>query len=212
MRWGLLLLLMSGCGRPDDPPPTGLPAECRQAVVVRPAGAVPRATVSAWHRGGGGGWRRAFADVPATIGRSGFAPAGAKREGDGCTPTGRFALGPAFGYAPACDTRLDYRPVTADDYWIDDPQSPDYNHWVTGAKPTVSHEVLRRDDGDYEYAVVIGYNANPIIAGHGSAIFLHVWGGPGQATAGCVAVSRGDMVKLLAWLDRAQSPVIVLNP
>ncbi|MBI3618052.1 MAG: L,D-transpeptidase family protein, partial [Candidatus Omnitrophica bacterium] len=75
----------------------------------------------------------------------------------------------------------------------------------------VSHEVLRRSDGLYKYAVVIEYNTDPAIPGMGSAIFLHVWRGANKPTAGCVAMAEIDLLRLLQWLDARQNPVILLQ-
>ena len=71
--------------------------------------------------------------------------------------------------------------------------------------------MLRRNDHLYEYAVVIGYNTNPVVKGNGSAIFLHVWRGPEAPTAGCVALDRSDLVALLAWLDASRHPRVVMG-
>ncbi len=149
--------------------------------------------------------------VQAVIGRNGLAPAGEKREGDGRTPSGTFALRRAFGYEDGVQTGLDYRAVTEKDFWIDASASPLYNQWVTGDVPGVSHEILRRLDGLYKYAVVIEYNTDPVVSGLGSAIFLHVWRGPENPTAGCVAMSERDLLRLLRWLDLRQNPVVILS-
>jgi L,D-peptidoglycan transpeptidase YkuD (ErfK/YbiS/YcfS/YnhG family) len=113
----------------------------------------------------------------------------------------------------ACETKLTYRQATARDFWIDDPKSPDYNRWVTADQPpAVSHELMRRGDEVYRHGAVIEYNTAPVVSGKGSAIFLHVWRGPGRPTDGCVAVAEPDLLRLLKWLDKAQKPVVVLNP
>ncbi|OGX38309.1 MAG: hypothetical protein A3C36_02495 [Omnitrophica WOR_2 bacterium RIFCSPHIGHO2_02_FULL_52_10] len=152
-----------------------------------------------------------FSPMSAVLGRNGLAASGEKREGDGRTPAGIYQIKRAFGYAPRVDTRLDYRQATANDFWVDDPASAQYNQWVTGAPPAVSHEILRRDDRLYQYAVVIEYNTAPVVPGRGSAIFLHVWRGKGIPTAGCVAVSPKNMQKFLKWLDLPRNPVIILS-
>jgi L,D-peptidoglycan transpeptidase YkuD (ErfK/YbiS/YcfS/YnhG family) len=158
----------------------------------------------------GGHWHLAMGPVPGTIGRNGFAEPGNKREGDGQSPSGAYPLGFAFGYHPEVETRLPYRQVTEEDYWVDDPASPDYNRLVQG-KPDVSAEIMRRDDGAYEYGVVIEYNTDPVVQGMGSAIFLHVWKGAEEPTAGCLAVSKELMVELLRRLDPEKRPVVVMD-
>ncbi len=158
-------------------------------------------------------WRQAMNPFDAVVGRNGFAPQGEKREGDGRTPSGVYRLETAFGYAELIDTKMPYRQALADDLWVDDPDAPDYNRWVKQHKTkAASYEKMRRDDDLYQYGVIIEYNTDPVIKGRGSAIFLHIWKGPGTATAGCVAASQPDILKILSWLDPAASPVIVINP
>jgi L,D-peptidoglycan transpeptidase YkuD (ErfK/YbiS/YcfS/YnhG family) len=212
---GLAALWAAGCfggaAAPADPSLSALPVETSQALVVRPANGSPvRVTVAARERRGAG-WTAALPAMEGVVGRNGFAAPGAKREGDGKTPAGVYPLGPAFGYDPHVETALEYWQATADDIWVDDPDSPQYNRWVHGPTAARSFERMRRDDDLYRYGAVIRYNTDPIVPGLGSAIFLHVWSGPGKGTAGCMALSREDVVALLRWLDRAKNPVIILD-
>jgi L,D-peptidoglycan transpeptidase YkuD (ErfK/YbiS/YcfS/YnhG family) len=169
-----------------------------------------RVNISAWEKEGSW-WVKKFATMSAVIGRNGFAAPGEKREGDGRTPSGIYALKRAFGYAPSVDTGLDYRQATADDFWVDDPNSPQYNRWVRGTPQAASYEVLRRDDGLYSQAIVIEYNTQRVVPGYGSAIFLHVWRNSDAPTAGCVATSARNVKRLLKWLDASKEPVIILG-
>lgn len=108
---------------------------------------------------------------------------------------------------------MPYRQARADDLWVDDPNAPDYNRWVRQSKTrAASYEKMRRDDNLYKYGVIVEYNTHPVVKGHGSAIFLHVWKGPGSTTAGCVAVSEEDILKIFTWLNPADNPAIVINP
>jgi len=158
-------------------------------------------------------WRQAMTPFDAVVGKNGFAPQGEKREGDGRTPSGVYRLETAFGYNECIDTKMPYRQALTDDLWVDDPDAPDYNRWVKQHKTrAASHEKMRRDDDLYKYGIIIEYNTDPVIKGRGSAIFLHIWKGPGSTTAGCVAASEPDILKILSWLDPAASPVIVINP
>jgi L,D-peptidoglycan transpeptidase YkuD (ErfK/YbiS/YcfS/YnhG family) len=209
-RAAILLLVVVGCQPPDgDQPVAAISPAARQVVVVRPVGPVPNVTVALWSRVGDA-WLLEAGPWPAVVGSAGVAPVPTKREGDKRTPAGVFPLGPAFGDSATIDTRLDYFRATADDYWIDDPASHDYNRRVTGPKPACSHEVLLRGDPFYQRSIVIGYNTAHPVAGRGSAIFLHVWRGPGQGTDGCVALAREHVDRLLSMLDRRKSPVIAV--
>ena len=155
-------------------------------------------------------WQEAFEPFDAVIGRNGFAPTGEKREGDGKTPSGIYPLKMAFGYNPTMKTRMPYRQALANDIWIDDQNAEDYNLWVKKSETrATSYEMMKRDDDLYKYGIVIEYNTDPVIKGNGSAIFLHVWKGEGIPTAGCVAISEENIIKILGWLDPAASPLII---
>ena len=188
-----------------------LPPEHRQALVVLPSSRGPtQANIIAFERDGDW-WANKFSAMPAVIGRNGFAPAGEKKEGDGRTPSGTFALKRAFGYYPDIDTGLVYRQVSDHDYWVDEPDSPRYNQWVQGTPPAESYEVLKRADDLYSYAAIVEYNSEPIVPGAGSAIFLHVWRNSRTPTAGCIATAPASMKLLLKWLDLSAKPVIILG-
>jgi L,D-peptidoglycan transpeptidase YkuD (ErfK/YbiS/YcfS/YnhG family) len=155
-------------------------------------------------------WQMAFEPLDAVIGKNGFAPAGEKREGDGKTPSGIYPLKMTFGYDEAIKTKMPYRQALDDDLWVDDPHADDYNRWVKKTETrAASFERMRRDDNLYKYGIVIEYNTSPVIKGNGSAIFLHIWKGESVLTAGCVAVSEEDIIKILDWLDPAASPLII---
>lgn len=194
--------------------PGNLPDGCTQALLVTKEGFWFRkmGQVRAVQKQGDR-WVTAFGPFPAAIGRNGFAPPGEKREGDGRTPSGTYRPAYAFGYDESVPTKMPYRQALEDDVWIDDQDAPDYNRWVRrGETGAASFERMRRDDDLYRYGVVIDYNTDPVVRGRGSAIFLHVWRGARSTTAGCVAVSEADILRILEWLDPAQHPVILINP
>jgi len=158
-------------------------------------------------------WRQSITPMDAVIGRNGFAPPGEKCEGDGRTPSGLFRLKTAFGYPPSVPTQMPYRQSQEDDLWIDDPNDPEYNRLVRQSQTkAASYEKMKRGDDLYKYGIVIEYNTEPVIKGLGSAIFLHVWAGANSTTAGCVAASEDDILKILGWLNPVKNPVILINP
>jgi len=116
-----------------------------------------QAQLTAYQRAGGQ-WRRVFGPWIAWIGRSGMAPPGAKREGDGRTPSGTFGFGFFFGVDPDPGVHFPYRRVYPSDVWDDDPSSPLYNEWVDDryADPGAYPEPM--DVSAYDYGAVIGYN------------------------------------------------------
>jgi len=180
-------------------------------LVVNDDESSPAARVYALERRDGK-WNNALPPMDAVIGENGFAPQGEKREGDGRTPSGVFPLGTTFGYDPFVETRMPYRQAAPDDIWVDDPGADDYNRWVKeGQTKAASFERMRRDDSLYRYGIVIEYNTAPVLKGHGSAIFFHLWKGRDEATQGCVALSEDDMLRILRWLDPAAKPVAVMG-
>ncbi len=133
-------------------------------------------------------------------GRGGTCDAGAKREGDGRTPIGRWPiravlLRPDRGIAPPA--RVPWRWLRRSDGWSDDPDDPAYNRPVTHPHRH-SAERLWRDDPLYDAIVTLGHNDAPPVPDAGSAIFLHIRAG--DSTAGCIAIERPVMTRLLATL------------
>jgi L,D-peptidoglycan transpeptidase YkuD (ErfK/YbiS/YcfS/YnhG family) len=156
------------------------------------------------------GWREVFGPWAARIGYKGFARPGRKREGDGRTPTGSYAVPFMFGVGPDPGVRFSYHRASKTSWWDDDPSSPAYNEWVDsgsgnpGRSPESMHQVP-----SYRYGAVIGYNTarRP---GRGSAIFLHV--SHVGATSGCVSIPERELLAVLRWLDPAAHPRVVMGP
>ncbi|MBM3599282.1 MAG: hypothetical protein FJX35_13750 [Alphaproteobacteria bacterium] len=164
-----------------------MPAE----IVVRPApGPVHNGTVSWGAR-----------SVRCALGRSGIMVD--KKEGDGATPAGIFALRRVL-YRPdrltAPATRLPTEAINRDDGWCDDPIDPQYNRPVR--LPYLGrHERMWREDGLYDVVVVMSHNDDPVVPGRGSAVFMHVARTDFGPTEGCVAFARSDLLSILAACD-----------
>lgn len=147
-------------------------------------------------------------EIACTLGRSGVCPAHEKREGDGCTPLGEWPLRGVLlrpGKADPAAIQLPWRCVREGDGWSDDPADPAYNRPVHLPRH-FSAESLLRDDDAYDVIVVLGHNDSPPMPGQGSAIFLHL--SEGRPTAGCIAIDRADMLKLLPLLAPGDRVVI----
>lgn len=176
-----------------------------------------------------GEWRPVGEPVRVVVGRAGLGwgrglhpevdSGPQKREGDGRAPAGVFPLPSAFGYAPAVPgIRLPYHHADADRSLecVDDAASPVYNRLVdrdTVREPRWrSHEEMRREDDLYRLGVWVDHNTDPVQAGSGSCIFLHLWQGPGVPTIGCTAMAPADLEAIVAWLDPRARPVLAQLP
>jgi L,D-peptidoglycan transpeptidase YkuD (ErfK/YbiS/YcfS/YnhG family) len=134
---------------------------------------------------------------PVGLGRGGILAN--KREGDGGTPRGRFALTALWWRAdrhPRPATRLPVRRITSADAWCEDPADRRYNQpiRVPAGEPG---DRLRRDDHLYDFIIEIGHNMRPRIAGRGSAVFLHLARPSLAPSAGCVTMPKERMRQLL---------------
>lgn len=148
--------------------------------------------------------------VRAALGRSGVIAARDKREGDGCTPTGRYPIRRVLFRAdrgPAPQTVLPVRRLREDDGWCDAPADTAYNCPVR--RPfTASHEAMWRDDELYDIVVILGHNDDPPQPNAGSAIFLHCKRGDYQPTEGCVALANEDVRRFLSRVEPGDHIVI----
>jgi D-alanyl-D-alanine dipeptidase len=180
-------------------------------------------------RGAKAKWMPVGGKIPVVVGKNGLgwgeglnARGGEgplKKEGDGKAPAGIFKLGSAFGYAPAPEAswlKLPYTPLTEGVECVDDVNSRRYNLIVdrSGVADVdwKSSERMREQGEAYRWGVVVEHNASPPVAGRGSCIFLHVWGGPSKGTAGCTAMERQNLEELMRWLDPRKNPVLVQLP
>lgn len=123
-----------------------------------------------------------------------------KREGDGATPIGTFALRRVLYRSDRLDrpqTTLTVDTINPNDGWCDDPQDPMYNLPVT-LPYAGHHEKLWRNDELYDLLIILGFNDEPPIRGIGSAIFLHVSRGELMPTEGCIALPLDTLSALLA--------------
>jgi L,D-peptidoglycan transpeptidase YkuD (ErfK/YbiS/YcfS/YnhG family) len=155
------------------------------------------------------GWLTAGGQaVPVALGRGGIRAN--KREGDGGTPKGTFRPRQVWWRAdrhPRPRTFLPVRAITPEDAWCEDPASRHYNQPVRLDRQQ-SGDRLMRDDHLYDFIVEIDHNSSPRIAGRGSAVFLHLARGNFGPTAGCVSMTKGAMLRLLARLGPETKIVI----
>lgn len=185
-------------------------------------------------------WQQVGQPIEVVVGESGLGwglglhPLGVgeprKTEGDGRGVAGVFALASAFGRgAPPMKTAMPWLTTSATLACVDDPKSARYNRLVDestdepgpdGGPPVHDYktaERMLREDGLYDVGVLVDHNAlgdgsRDAIAGRGSCVFLHVWKRKGRGTAGCTAMARWDLDKVVEWLDPKKNPVLVQLP
>lgn len=128
-----------------------------------------------------------------------------KREGDGGTPLGRLPVRLVLYRAdrgPRPRTSLPVSPIRPNDGWCDDPADRNYNRRIRlpPKHDEARHgaEGLTRDDPLYDVVLVLGYNDRPRIRYRGSAIFSHLARDGYTPTEGCIALSRRDLLAVLA--------------
>ena len=168
------------------------------------------ATLQAWERTSGG-WSPFGPSITAHVGNSGITPN--ERESLTASPMGSFSLTEAFGRLPDPGTRLPYTQTNPNSWWISQP-GPMYNTYQscmaqcpfnTGSPNARLYYVSPQ----YNLAVVIDYNRNPVRQGAGSGIFLHVTSG--RPTAGCVSIPMPQLVQLMRWLNPTKHPRIMIG-
>lgn len=154
-------------------------------------------------------WVKVFGPWSAWVGYNGIARPGAKREGDGKTPSGIFGFGFDFGVLANPGVAARYRRARSYDFWDDDSTSPNYNEWVdTRYRDAGSQPEPMDNTPAYNYGAVIAYNTARVPK-LGSAIFLHVdIGGP---TAGCVSLPQRRLLAVLRWLRPSDHPRITIS-
>lgn len=156
-------------------------------------------------------WKVKFKNIPASIGKNGFALPGKKIEGDGKSPTGLFMLGQLFCYENKINSSLPFIQTNEEDKWIDDTNHINYNQYIKGNTTAKSFEYLFLNNIYYKYCTVIEYNTHPVIKGKGSAIFFHVADENYTPTSGCVAIAEKDMLQFLKWFKPNNKKAIFIH-
>ena len=134
------------------------------------------------------------------------------REGDGTTPIGLFGISTTmYGVEPNPGVTFHYHRLVCGDWWDEDPRSATYNRFVHATCGTTTpfagnSEALWEKTPQYDYFASISYNVHPVVAGRGSAIFLHV--SKGDPTTGCVSIARVDLVRVFRMLAPSLRPLI----
>ena len=234
----LAVAMLLGPASPSDaavPLPASidrLPAGVSQVITVEGGYTSTYATLRAWGRHGDTWILRRT--VKARVGWNGLSSLGIgkRRQGDGTTPTGLYAMGYGFGPSTNPGTRMTWVRYDSNDWWALDPRDPKtYNirqsrRTANAVWRTSWAESLWAMRSQYRPAFLIKFNlprATPYVRADGQrvttrpadtslggAIFLHVNGDKGF-TAGCVSVPQADMTWLARWMDPARKPQIAIG-
>jgi L,D-peptidoglycan transpeptidase YkuD (ErfK/YbiS/YcfS/YnhG family) len=139
---------------------------------------------------------------PCALGKAGIGKK--KIEGDNITPKGNFRVVKVYYRKDRIKkiyTKFKLIKIKKNMGWCSDPNSKNYNQQIK--LPTkFNHEKLYREDSIYDIILFINYNINPIVKNKGSAIFIHIAKKNYKPTAGCIALKKRDLIKLLGLIKK----------
>jgi L,D-peptidoglycan transpeptidase YkuD (ErfK/YbiS/YcfS/YnhG family) len=126
------------------------------------------------------------------------------KEGDNITPKGIYKITRIYyreDKIKKLKTTIKKIKIKKNMGWCDDPKSKFYNKLIR-LPSKYSYEKLYRKDNIYDLLAVLNYNMNPIFKNKGSAIFIHIAKNNYEFTAGCIALKKGDLIKLLEKIKK----------
>jgi L,D-peptidoglycan transpeptidase YkuD (ErfK/YbiS/YcfS/YnhG family) len=226
----LLSAALSAQVKKTEPPAVKIPfTKSLQAVVVTTNGwDTINGTAALYERkNANADWKRMGDSFPVVIGRNGLAWADLlngeiemtkiKQEGDGNSPAGLFPLISSFGTSTKPEAvTLPYTKLDKFTECVDDVKSHFYNRIVNrmqvGNFDWKSSEKMLEIMPQYELGVFVAHNTYPVEPGRGSCIFLHVWKDANTGTAGCTAMERSNLERLVAWLQPTKVPYLMQMP
>ena len=133
-----------------------------------------------------------------------------KIEGDNITPKGSFDIVKIYyrnDRVKKIPSKFKLIKITKKMGWCDDPNSKKYNQLIN--LPTnCKYEKLYRKDNVYDLVIVLDYNIKPTIKNKGSAIFIHVARQNYKKTAGCIALKKNHLKKLIKTIEKNTKVII----
>jgi len=135
------------------------------------------------------------------------------KEGDNITPKGIYKITRIYyreDKIKKLKTTIKKIKIKKNMGWCDDPKSKFYNKLIR-LPSKYSYEKLYRKDNIYDLLAVLNYNMNPIFKNKGSAIFIHIAKNNYEFTAGCIALKKGDLIKLLKKIKKNTKIKISIN-
>ncbi|MBQ4614114.1 MAG: hypothetical protein IJB31_04215 [Akkermansia sp.] len=213
-----------------------VPTHCTQAIVgITEGWNSSHVTLSLLEKQADGRWARVMGPIPGRLGRNGCVwglgvhsnprKATIKKEGDGRSPAGIFALGGLWvtnKHAVQHHKNIPLVKVGPKDLWVSDINTPHlYNRYVRLKHPARTEwelrEQMRQTDYAHSIKLLICHNtwetAGRPIPGAGSSIFFHIWRRGGAApTAGCTSMDESNLRAMIARLNPHRHPVYILLP
>ena len=172
-------------------------------------------------------WKQNGDAFPVVIGRNGLAWGGdvagnaaatkIKQEGDGNSPAGLFPLTASFGTGVKPNAvELPYTRLDQFTECVDDVKSSSYNKIVNrmqvGNFDWKSSEKMLAIGAQYDLGLFVAYNTFPVEKAKGSCIFLHIWKDAATGTAGCTAMERHNLERIVGWIVASKNPYLVQMP
>ena len=133
-----------------------------------------------------------------------------KKEGDKITPKGIYKIVNVYyrqDRIKKISSKLKLVKIKKNMGWCDDPDSKNYNELIK-VPAKYSYEKLFRNENTYDLIIVLNYNMNPVIKNKGSAIFIHVAKKNYSKTAGCIALKKTHLTKLIENINKRTKVVI----
>ena len=143
-----------------------------------------------------------------TFGRGGIKKK--KIEGDNITPKGIYRILNIYYRSDRIkkiSSKFQIFKINKNMGWCDDPESKKYNQLIK-IPYKYNYEKLYRKDNIYDLILVLNYNIKPIVKNKGSAIFIHIAKKNYQKTAGCIALKKKCLIKLIEKINKKTKIII----
>ena len=134
--------------------------------------------------------------VKCAIGKKGIGHK--KKEGDLVTPRGKFRIKYILYREDRVkiSTKLKKKVIKKNLGWCNDPKSKQYNKLVK--LPFIfKHEKLYKKENTYDIILVLNFNMDPVKKNKGRAIFINIAKKNFKKTEGCIAIKKGDLIKIV---------------
>jgi L,D-peptidoglycan transpeptidase YkuD (ErfK/YbiS/YcfS/YnhG family) len=127
-----------------------------------------------------------------------------KKEGDYLTPRGVYKIKSIFYRKDRIfnlKSKIKKYAIKKHMGWCDDPRSKNYNKLIKFPFK-LSAEKLYRSDNIYDIILILNFNTDPVKKNKGSAIFIHIAKKDYKSTAGCIAVSKRNLIKIVKIINK----------